>query len=127
MALSGTTRSELDKIIVSLHKRNHPQQGHALCSFRESSRFQANGAHQKINPFGRTKSPSPLGVDVQDVGFGHLDRPQAVDLEWPSALLLRDDPVVAECHFGIEAISQHALIVSDQLIINSHVLKPQAW
>jgi hypothetical protein len=68
---------------------------------------------KKINPLGRTKSPSPLRVDVQHVGFGHLDRPQAVDLEWPSALLLRDDAVVGKRHFGIEAISQHPLILSD--------------
>jgi len=58
--------------------------------------------------------------------FGHLYWSQAVDFERSATLFLRDNAVIRERDFGIKAVSQHALIISDQLVVDPYILQREA-
>ena len=49
-----------------------------------------------------------------------------VDLERAPAFLLRDDAVVGQRDFGIEAVGQHPLVVAHQLIVDADIAQVQA-
>ena len=77
MALAGSTRAKLDEVVVALDERDHAEEDDALGPFVQGRRLQADRSQQEVLPLGRGEFAARLGIDVQDIRFRHLDRPQA--------------------------------------------------
>ena len=121
VALARSARAKFDEIVVPFDKGNHAEQHDALRPLGEGGRFETDRPHQEVDPFRGAEFLTGLGEGVQDVGFRHLDRAQAVHLERTSAFFLSDDTIVGERDFGIEAVGQHSLVFAYVLVIDTDI------
>jgi hypothetical protein len=126
VALPGAARPQLHQVVVPLHEGHHPEQHDPLRALVERVRLQADRADQEVAPFGGREGPAPPGENVEDVGIGHLDRPQRSDPERPPLLLLRDERVVLERHLGVESVREHPFVRLDGGVLDLHVVQVQA-
>jgi hypothetical protein len=89
-------------------------------------RFQPDRAQQEVDPFRDGEGLPRLHEHIQHIRLRHLDWPQSVHLERPPSRLLGDDPVVAQRHFRVEAVGQHALVVADRLVFDADIAQRKA-
>src|ERR1035437_4453943 len=125
VALGRTGWAEFYEVVIPLDERDHTQEPHHLRPVRQRLRLHADRAKEEVLPFGRGESLSSLHERHQHVRLGELDRPQALDAEWPAVLFLGNRRIVSQRHLGVETVAEHSLVFVDKGVGNPHVLQAQ--
>ena len=125
MALAGSSRTEFNHVVVSLHKRNHAEQHHVLSAGSQLFGFHADAADQKLLPFVCGKCFPAFVERRQHLAFGQLNFAKGINAEWATILLLSNRRVVREFDFSVETAGQHPFVGVNHCRTDPHVFQLQ--
>ena len=118
-ALAGTTRAQLDRVIVFLDEWQEALHQVELASLRivRGSRLVTHRAREQSKPLFAGKAPACLDEAV-DVARGKLDRTDGIDKEWAVLPLEDERVVVAQGDLRPNAAHQQAVVGADLALVN---------
>src|SRR5262249_10353502 len=120
VALAGLTWAKLNQVVVGLGERDQPYQVMELLAATEVRWFEADGAHQQVDPFIRGELATTPSI-LFEIECCKLDWFHAVDPERTSLALLLFVVLMADVNLRPYPAHQQAVVISQEVFGNVDV------